>query len=255
MGPKAKTLPLFTADTRAIYIKAAIADGEPLSLLRIYGPLPDDGIFEIIDLMRIPSNKRADAALGMLSFGDWIFSHREGGGSLIDNIKHFDRIASLCDRLLKELDIINAAGRTFLEFRCAANGADNIFSLRQYRAATQSLMRNVTFVKRKRAAHRPKGAVKNPELKALVLELYRLAKKYDGRLTLGLDMRTHKSNGSLPKILRIIHQHFPKIIPTEVPYHTLHRMRCAAIDHLAREASIRDRGPPPPSAVNPKSTA
>ena len=191
--------------------------------------------------MRVPQEKKADAVTGILGTAELLLLRALGGGVVGDNVKPFKRIAKLCGELLREMDRVNSAGKIVLSLGKSSTEKD-AFSFRPYQAATRTLMENaVSLAAGKRAKNRPKGSVKNPTLRDLVMELHRIAQKTGGKLTLGMNIEAGQPNGTLVAILEFLHRHFPGVIPAHVPYRTLQAMRSSAVGLLSRE---RDEGLP-----------
>lgn len=207
-------------------------------------------LYEIVALMKVPKAKQNEAFDGLRDVIDLIV-YEKRVGTVAENIKCFWRIETIGQRLLDELGAVNEAGRSFLDSRSVGDG-EAPFSVLQYMSATRSLLTRVGLVKQtKRAAKRPKGSVKNRQLRDLVFALVRIAHETGGKLTLGMNMyhlSERRPNGTLPAILKIFHLHFPTIIPNAIPYSTLDRERVRALDWLRQE---RD-GPPAPSQSESK---
>jgi hypothetical protein len=195
---------------------------------------------EILALMKVPKAKQNEAFDGLRDAIDLIV-YEKRVGTVAENIKSFWRIETIGHRLLNELEEINEAGRSFLDSRSVDDG-EAPFSVVRYMSATRSLLTRVGLVKQtKRAAQRPKGSVKNRQLRDLVFALVRIAHETGGKLTLGMNISARRPNGTLPAMLKIFHVHFPTIIPNPIPYSTLDRERVRALDWLRQE---HDAEPP-----------
>jgi hypothetical protein len=205
-------------------------------------PIPDVALDKIIDLMRVSEKEKSKAIVGLLVAAEQI-SYRERVGNIADNEACFKRIAALTRRLLPELKRVNESGRMFLDKKGQSLNSDVQFLFEQYISATRTLLEQTSHIeKQKRAAHRPRGSGKHGEVNNLIFALHRIAHEVEGRLTLGMHIKIHKPNGTLPAILKIFHQYFPDRVPENIPYRSLHRMRHAAANRLLQRS---DDGQPP----------
>ena len=179
--------------------------------------------------MRISADNKTTAAAECLrAIKDRAASHRNGRTS--DNRQNIKRIASLSDKLANELREINRSATLILRYRVESS-LRRIGAYDDLLCGLEELGKMARFKPRKRARHRPRGTTKveNREVQDLILALHRIARKYGGKLTLGMNISARKPSGTLPAILGVLQEVLPSIIPTSIPYQTLRRMRQHAI--------------------------
>jgi hypothetical protein len=139
------------------------------------------------------------------------------------------RIASLSDKMSKEFRRLNASGKRYLQYR-VDRARRRFGTYRDFLSTLERLRRTLGVKRKKRSAHRPRGSVKRRLVSTLVVELHLIARRHGGELTLGMNISANKPNGTLPAILKVFHEMLPAIVPLNIPYHTLQRMRRGAIE-------------------------
>jgi hypothetical protein len=186
-------------------------------------------IIKMLDILKIPTQERNAAARELivaLEKSEDVARY----GHINANFKSFERIVLLCRKLLQEFRRLNGSGRRFLGDDWYDDESFNFFP-----SAIQKLAAKARLLKPgKRPARRPDRSIKNPVAQEFVVELYRIVGKFGGKLTLGMHISAHKPNGTLPAVLAVLHDLLPTIVPRNIPYQTLRRMRRHAIDELKR---------------------
>lgn len=123
-------------------------------------------------------------------------------------------------------DLTLFASRNEMSFECvitgAAEGAAQFLSPKPKKAVT----------------HRPPGSIKNPVLRRLVLDLYRILEEAGGELTLRKDA-DGEIRGTLPAVLEILRPLLPNVIPVQLPYETLRDLRKQARERNWSNKSTR----------------
>ena len=189
-------------------------------------------IIKMLDILKIPMEERNAAARELIVALEQCEDVTRYG-HINANFRSFERIVLLCKELLQEFRRLNGSGKRFL--------ADDYYDEELFKffpSAIQKLEARARLLKpRKRPAHRPDRSIKNPVAQVFVFELYRVVGKFGGKLTLGMHIKAHKPNGSLPAVLAVLHDLLPTIVPRNIPYQTLRRMRRHAIDELSRPFS------------------
>lgn len=181
----------------------------------------------ILDILKIPTEEREVAAHELLDALDQCADVAKYG-KINANFESFERIVLLSKQLLTEFRRLNGSGKRLLGNDYYKDNAFEIFpSTIQTLAARARLLRPGT-----RPAHRPNHSVKNPVVQDFVIELHKIVDKRGGKLTLGMNISSHKPNGTLPAVLAVLHEVLPKIFPPNMPYQTLRRMRRYAIEQL-----------------------
>jgi hypothetical protein len=202
--------------------------------------------FYIVDILEIPAAEN-DAARKELLEAIRQCADLFMYGPFTANLKSFTRIKSLCKDLLEEFRRLNGSGRRFL--------GDDYYddeSFEFFRNAIWKLGARANLFKLgRRPANRPNGSIKNPIVQSIIFEMYRIVQKHGGKLTLGMNINTHKPNGSLPAVLAVLHVLWPDTIPRKFPYQTLRRMRRHAVDEFSRLSA--QGGPPSPDQVRSES--
>jgi hypothetical protein len=219
-----------------------ISDGDRQSVLSEEQRVREQvqAIIKMLDILKIPTQER-DAAADELMVALQECEDVAKYGRINANFRSFERIVLLCKKLLDEFRRLNGSGRRFL-----GDYDDESFKL--FPSAIQKLAARAGLLRPgKRAAHRPDRSIKNPVAQIFVFELYRVVGKFGGKLTLGMHISARKPNGSLPAALAVLHNLLPTIVPRNIPYQTLRRMRRHAIEELRRLSS--SAGPPPPEQV------
>jgi hypothetical protein len=196
---------------------------------------------EIVDILKVPADRKNAATDEILSALGWIEIDEKYHGSRQDLGRSFERIASLCDKLLLELSQLSRRGQDIL---FNSDPWENNDTFKKYVLAVETMRLKAQFIRRgKRAPHRPRDSIKDSFVASITSNLYRAAKKNGGKLTLGFNVNKRIANGTLPAALRVLHEHFPKLVPVNIPYQTLRRRRRSA-EKWYGDGSIRR----PPSA-------
>jgi hypothetical protein len=190
----------------------------------------NDVLLEVAQLMRIPAeNRRATKELLYVSKRCEEDYYEE---KVRENREVFKRIALLCEELWKEFHRLNPSGKGYLQYWI--DGARRRSGYRDVLSVLDHLRKMPAVKRKKRSAHRPRGSVKHRLVQILIVELHIIAMKHGGKLTLGMNPSANKPNGTLPAILGLFHEMLPAIVPLNIPYHTLQRMRAVAVEILAR---------------------
>jgi hypothetical protein len=186
-------------------------------------------LLEVARLMRISTeSRRATEELFYVSKRCEAEYYEE---KVRENRKVFERIALLCDELSKEFHRLNPSGKVVQNWIDGARRRSGTY--RDVLTVIDHL-RNMPAVKpKKRSAHRPRRSIKHRLVQILIVELQVIARRHGGKLTLGMNMQLRRPNGTLPAILDLFHQILPEIVPLNIPYQTLQRMRRVAVEGLA----------------------
>jgi hypothetical protein len=139
----------------------------------------------------------------------------------------FRRISKLRSQLLKELDELD--DEVF-----QASGVERVSIVGLITVLLDVPLRYLATSRPKnRVSNRPRGSMKNPILRRLILNLYMsIVEGAQGKLTLyggGGEIR-----GTLSAVLEILRPYLPEVIPVKLPYETLRDIRKSA-----REAQLK----------------
>jgi hypothetical protein len=190
------------------------------------GPDQQQALTEIFHLACVPTDRISDELAFEVSQAveDALFDQRIRNLKLRKEMRTpFRRISKLRSQLLKELDELD--DEVF-----QASGVERVSIVGLITALLDVPLRYLaTSQPKNRVSNRPRGSMKNPILRRLILNLYiSIVERARGKLTLFVGSR--KAKGTLPAVLEVLRPYLPNVIPVELPYETLRDIRKSALE-------------------------
>jgi hypothetical protein len=201
-----------------------------------FGDIPNDAIEKILDVMRVPKDRRRLAGelldvmvRRILSVHDYfgidfygktaraqIARIAKGAEDLADLLVQLDDVASVS--LSEALSGGCGPGEELVKLT-STNDPIRAYEILLRQLATCARLQSMP--KPKSDPHRPRGSIKHPAFYLLLRDLRRLTEWIGGSLT--YRMANGRLKGTAPIVLEMLRPYLPGVIPRELSYSTIRR--------------------------------